>query len=63
MTRSPRLPRARTRPTPGQLGMFDAALLTVLLPHGRSLSLLQGGRATTPAPTPAAPVVAQRRAA
>ena len=28
MNRSPRLPRARTRPSPGQLGMFDPALLT-----------------------------------
>lgn len=65
MNRSPRLPRARTRPSPGQLGMFDPALLTratrrypeairiVPASTGAPLVLLAGG-----APRPAAPVVA-----
>jgi hypothetical protein len=57
--------RRRTTPTPGQMTL-DAALLTVILPTGRTLVLLQGGRADpSPAPTPA-PVVAlaqHRRAA
>jgi hypothetical protein len=54
----------RTRPAPGQLTL-DAALLTVILPTGRALVLLQGGVVRTPEPTPitTALAVAQRRRA
>lgn len=55
--------RPSHRPSPGQLTL-DHALLTVILPTGRALVLLQGGiLAPSPRPTPIAPVVALRRAA
>ena len=65
MTRGPRLPNsARTRrPAPGQLDLWARPTFVVLLPHGRSLSLLQGGRHAAPAPTPVAPAAQIRRAA
>lgn len=56
MNRSPRLPRHRM--APGQLALWDRPTFTVLLPNGRSLSVLQGGRQHAPAPRPVAPVVA-----
>jgi len=55
----------RTRPAPGQLTL-DAALLTVILPTGRALVLLQGGRTERPpepTPIPTALAVITRRAA
>lgn len=61
MNRSPRLPRHRM--APGQMALWNRPSLVVLLPHGRSLSLLQGGRHAAPAPTPIAPAAQARRAA
>lgn len=61
MNRSPRLPRAHRRPSPGQLGLFDPTLLTRatraypealrIVPSrtGTPLVVLAGG---SPAPTP-----------
>lgn len=57
--------RRRSIPVaPGQMTMDT--LFVVLLPNGRSLTLLAGGRSATPEPGPAAPValpVIGRRAA
>lgn len=59
-----RLPRPRYshRHSPGQLGLWNRPTVIVLLPHGRSLSLLQGGRAA-PAPEPTPIAASARRAA
>lgn len=54
MTRS----RPSHRPSPGQMTL-DGALLAVILPTGRALALLQGGRATQD-PNPKAPAPAAR---
>lgn len=60
--RSPRLPRHRM--SPGQMALWNQPTLTVLLPTGRSLQLLQGGRAADPRPTtPVVAVGARRQAA
>lgn len=70
MNRSPRLPRAHRRPSPGQLGLFDPTLLTRatrrypealrIVPSrtGTPLVVLAGG--AIPEPTP---IVALRKAA
>ncbi len=51
--------RLSRQPSPGQLTL-DGALLTVILPTGRALVLLQGG-APSPRPTPVAPVAQRLR--
>lgn len=58
MNRSPRLPNSARirRVAPGQLYLWNRPTLVVLLPHGRSLSLLQGGRGATHDPEPVMPV-------
>lgn len=63
MNRSPRLPNSARRVAPGQLALFDRPSIVVLLPYGRSLSLLQGGHHSAPAPTPVVPAAQARRAA
>jgi hypothetical protein len=62
VSRSPRLPNhARMRPSPGQLALFDRPTYTLLLPTGRTLQVLPGGRMQTPTPEPMA--AGMRRAA
>ncbi len=58
MNRSPRLPNSARirRVAPGQMHLWNRPSIVVLLPHGRSLSLLQGGRGATRDPEPVMPV-------
>lgn len=62
MTRNPRLPRHRM--APGQIALWNRPVFTVLLPHGRSLTLLHGGRAErAPEPEPVVGLASGRKAA
>lgn len=48
--------RSRRRPIPVAPGQLTLALLVVILPNGRSLTLLRGGLADAPHPRPVAAI-------